>query len=67
ELFFKTKKDQLLLDLWEANRITLKSAGVSNIEVSGICTACHLEYWFSHRAENGTTGRFGVLMSLKGH
>jgi YfiH family protein len=67
DMFFMSVKDQLLLDLWEANRISLNSAGVSNIEVSGICTACQLEDWFSHRAENGKTGRFGVLMSLKDH
>ena len=32
---------------------------------SGICTACHLEDWFSHRGEAGKTGRFGALLALK--
>jgi copper oxidase (laccase) domain-containing protein len=40
--------------------------GVSHIEVSGICTACNLDDWFSHRGEEGDTGRFGVLMALGG-
>ena len=52
------------LDLWAANRLQLEQAGVSNIEVAGLCTACHTEDWFSHRAEKGRTGRFGALMAL---
>jgi polyphenol oxidase len=53
-------------DLWSANKYILETCGVRNIEVSGICTACHVDDWFSHRAENGKTGRFGAVISLKG-
>jgi YfiH family protein len=52
-------------DLWQANRLVLEQAGVDEIEISGICTACHLEDWFSHRGENGRTGRFGALIALR--
>ncbi len=52
------------LDLWSANRLQLESAGVRHIELAGLCTACHTDDWFSHRAENGRTGRFGALMAL---
>jgi YfiH family protein len=52
------------LDLWAANRLQLQNAGVEQIELAGVCTACHLEDWFSHRAEKGRTGRFGALMGL---
>lgn len=52
------------LDLWTANSIQLQNAGVEQIQVSGVCTACHLDDWFSHRAEKGKTGRFGALMAL---
>ena len=52
------------LDLWKANRLQMEEAGVSEIEVAEICTACHTEDWFSHRAEKGKTGRFGALISL---
>ncbi len=52
-------------DLWEANRLQLKDAGVTQIETAEICTVCHLEDWFSHRGEKGKTGRFGVLIALK--
>ena len=51
-------------DLWNANRLILEKAGISHIEISGMCTACHPEDWFSHRGEKGKTGRFGVLFAL---
>ena len=63
--FFITRDDHIFLDLWAANRESLLTAGVRQIETAGICTACHLEDWYSHRAENGRTGRFGVLMRLQ--
>jgi len=34
------------------------------VEVSGLCTACLVQDWYSHRAEAGKTGRFGVLIAL---
>jgi YfiH family protein len=52
-------------DLWEANRNLLEQAGVREIEVSGLCTYCHPRDWFSHRGEQGNTGRFGALIALK--
>ena len=51
-------------DLWKANQYLLERAGVKQIELAGICTACHTDDWFSHRAEKGKTGRFGALISL---
>lgn len=52
------------LDLWAANRLDLERAGVEQIEVSGICTYQNTRDFYSHRAENGKTGRFGVVLSL---
>jgi polyphenol oxidase len=51
-------------DLWAANRLLLEQAGLRQIEIAGICTACHPEDWYSHRGENGKTGRFGALIAL---
>jgi YfiH family protein len=51
-------------DLWAANRLTLEKAGVRQIELAGLCTACHSEDWYSHRAERGRTGRFGAIIAL---
>jgi len=52
------------LDLWSANEAQLHSAGVNSIEVSEICTACNLQDWYSHRGENGATGRFGAHLAI---
>jgi YfiH family protein len=52
-------------DLWNANRRVLELSGVRNIEIAGICTACHGDDWYSHRAENGKTGRFAAVIFLK--
>ena len=52
------------LDLWAANRMQLAALGVHQIEVSGLCTACHNDEFFSHRADNGRTGRFAVVLGL---
>lgn len=51
-------------DLPEANRRRLEEAGVEQIEIANLCTACHTELFFSHRAEGGRTGRFGAIMLL---
>ena len=53
-------------DLWLANRLILEKSGVQNVEITGYCTVCHNQDWFSHRAEKGKTGRFGVLIGLAG-
>jgi polyphenol oxidase len=55
---------EVQFDLWKANHLVLSRAGVKRIEISGICTACSTDEWFSHRAENGKTGRFGALIAL---
>jgi len=52
------------VDLWAANKLDLERAGVEQIEVMSICTYQNTQDFFSHRAEKGKTGRFGVVMSL---
>ena len=51
-------------DLPQANRRNLERAGVKSIELSGLCTACRTDLFFSHRAEKGKTGRFGTILIL---
>ncbi len=52
-------------DLWELNRQQLLDAGVRQIELSGICTACHRDEFYSHRGDGGVTGRFAVVVGLQ--
>ena len=51
-------------DLWKANKLLLERAGVGQVEVAGLCTACHPDDWYSHRAQQGKTGRFGALIAV---
>lgn len=52
-------------DLAEANRQNLLRAGVTQIELSGLCTAERTDLFYSHRAEQGKTGRFGTVLILQ--
>src|SRR6266508_5841495 len=65
EFVLKSHQGKIHFNLWETNRLLLERAGVEHIEISGICTACNTQDWFSHRAEKGRTGRFGALISLQ--
>jgi polyphenol oxidase len=51
--------ERLQLDLWTANRDQLERAGVpaEAIHVSGLCTACRLDWFYSYRREGTATGR----------
>lgn len=55
---------QIHLDLVESNRRQMIAAGLKaeNIWSSGLCTCCNTDRLFSHRAEQGFTGRMlGVI------
>jgi hypothetical protein len=52
-------------DLPGANARQLQDLGIGCIEVAPICTACRVDEFFSHRAEAGKTGRFGVAIGLR--
>jgi polyphenol oxidase len=56
---------QIHLDLAEANRRQLLAAGLgkSAIFLTGQCTGCQTDRFFSHRIERGFTGR---MMSVIG-
>jgi YfiH family protein len=66
EQHLRRNNGSIHLDLWSANRQLLEEEGVEAIEVAGLCTACHLEDWYSHRGEHGRTGRFGALIAVNG-
>ena len=70
---FGERSGEFLLDyngrtnfnLWDSNEYILRQAGVGYIDVSRICTAENNDMWFSHRADEGNTGRFGALIGLE--
>jgi polyphenol oxidase len=49
------------LDLWTAAERALRAAGVEDVERTDVCTSCHPELFFSHRRDDGVTGRQGVI------
>lgn len=61
-----TSSDQgVFFNLWQANELLLRESGVGQIETAGICTACNVQDWYSHRQERGRTGRFAAVTFLK--
>ncbi len=55
-----------LFDLPEANRLLLLQAGLSphHIEMSGLCTYCRDDLFFSYRKSGGRTGRHMAAVML---
>lgn len=56
------------VDLWLANRLVLKEAGVleKNIHVTGLCTRHNPELLFSHRAAGEKRGNLAAFLGLSG-
>ncbi|MBV9689139.1 MAG: peptidoglycan editing factor PgeF [Ktedonobacteraceae bacterium] len=67
DLFRLQPDTSIHLDMWAALRYQLRESGIrpEYIEESGLCTACHLDEFYSHRAERGKTGRFAGLIVLR--
>ena len=49
------------LDLWTAAERALRAAGCARVDRVDLCTACSPERFFSHRRDEGITGRQGVI------
>lgn len=57
---------KFMLDLWKANEILLKEAGVKpeHIQTTDICTHCNSDYLFSHRTCGNERGNLAAFLSL---
>lgn len=64
--FFTEKGDKFMLDLNMANCEILKEAGLldENISVSGICTKCNCDQFFSHRVSGPVRGTMSAFICL---
>jgi YfiH family protein len=49
------------LDLWTSAERALRAAGVQHVDRFDLCTSCDPERFFSHRRDQGRTGRQGVM------
>jgi hypothetical protein len=61
------EQESLRLDLSATTYKQLLIAGLlpEHIEQADICTGCNTDRFYSHRCEQGRTGRFPVVMALK--
>ena len=53
------------INLQEANKIFLKTSGVRTISISGLCTKCRCDEFYSHRGCGPDTGRMALIACLK--
>ena len=58
--------DGRMLDLHAVARRLLERAGVEDVEVSGLCTSCEPELFYSHRRDGGDTGRQAGIAWVEG-
>lgn len=63
--FREVSVGQYALDLKELNRLLLIKEGVQHIQVSHYCTSCETNLFFSHRRDNGRTGRMMAFIGRK--
>ena len=63
---FPKEGGKFMLDLLETNRQILAAAGVKpeNITLSDLCTNCHSDLLWSHRATKGRRGTMSAMMAI---
>jgi copper oxidase (laccase) domain-containing protein len=52
------------MDIGSAIETQLRAAGIIEVHNPRVCTACHLDRYYSYRAEKGQTGRMFALLAL---
>ena len=59
--------NKVLVDLWAMNRDQLTQSGISaeNIDISGVCTICRADQYYSYRTHREHTGRQGAIIMLR--
>ncbi len=67
KIFTQKDNEHYMLNLVEANKQILISAGISpdNMDISDICTCCNAENLHSHRKTNGKRGNLAAIIELK--
>lgn len=57
--------DKYYANLKAINALSLRQAGVENIEISDLCTACDPDRFWSHRISGGRRGSQGAIIVCK--
>ncbi|MGD9568796.1 MAG: peptidoglycan editing factor PgeF [Sedimentibacter sp.] len=65
--FMEIKGIKYHFNLWEINKYLLMREGIKeeNIEISGICTKCNNDMFFSHRVQGGKRGLMAGILMMK--
>ena len=65
--FFQKDNGKLDIDLWRINLEMLLYTGIpeDNIHISGLCTCCNSDIFFSHRATKGKRGNMAGVIGLR--
>lgn len=67
DLFYKKENGKYQLNLWKANEIIFKEAGIlpEHIAVTNVCTHCNSKILYSHRTSGNRRGNLAAFLALK--
>lgn len=67
EIFYRKENGKYQLNLWRANELILKSAGITeaHIAVTNVCTHCNSEVLYSHRTTGDKRGNLAAFLALR--
>ena len=66
-LYYVKENGKYQLNLWQANKIILREAGIleEHISMPNLCTCCNPEFLFSHRASKGKRGNLAAFLGIR--
>lgn len=64
--FMIKKGEKYHIDLWKINKFNMIEEGMDeeNIEISGLCSKCHNDLFFSHRGQKGKRGLMAGIIKM---
>ena len=67
DLFYQKPDGKYQVDLWRANQIVLREAGIpaNQIHTTDICTRCNPSHLFSHRIMGTERGNLAAFLALR--
>ena len=67
QLFYRKTDGKYQLDLWKANKLIFREAGIpeEHIAVTNVCTHCNSDILYSHRAAGDKRGNLCAFLALK--
>lgn len=67
QLFYRKSDGKYQLDLWKANELIFREAGIreEHIAVTNVCTHCNSEILYSHRAAGDQRGNLCAFLALQ--